>query len=258
MTICPHRRGSGVPEWSRSGSLVVPAFRIGDRVAQPDAAPGNDDRMMALSKFGIFRGRKFLVPFPLALGLPSLPLHEPRRVVNAGAIAAAAVVVALAFVAQGGFAGGTPATRVQRWSLPPEPPPFLLRDVSEQDAIAINQHIPFSIEANVPAQPFRFRGDEVARSRALECLTLAIYYEAGSQDQAGQEAVAQVVLNRVRHPAFQPSVCGVVFQGYARKTGCQFTFTCDGSLLRAPDPKIWARAQQAAAAALNGFVFKPA
>jgi spore germination cell wall hydrolase CwlJ-like protein len=213
--------------------------------------------MMALSKFGIFRGRRLLLPFPLSLGLASLPFQEPRRLVNAGAISTAIVISGLAFVAQGGLAGGTPVTRVQHWSLPPEPPPFLLRNVSEQDAIAINQRIPFSIEANVAAQPFRFQGDAIARSRALECLTMAVYYEAGSQDEAGQEAVAQVVLNRVRHPAFQPSVCGVVFQGYARKTGCQFTFTCDGSLLRAPDPKIWARAQQVAAAALSGFVFKP-
>ncbi len=213
--------------------------------------------MTALSKFGIFRGRSFRVPFRVSLGLASLSIPEPRRLVNAGAVAAALVVAALAFVSQGGLAGSTPVTNVQRWTLPPEPPPLLLRDVSQQDAIVINQRIPFSIEANVPAQPFRFRGDEVARNRATECLALAIYYEAGTQDEAGQEAVAQVVLNRVRHPAFQPSVCGVVFQGYARKTGCQFTFTCDGSLLRAPDPKIWARAQQVAAAALDGFVFKP-
>jgi spore germination cell wall hydrolase CwlJ-like protein len=197
------------------------------------------------------------VPSPVSLGLASLPQYQSRRLVNAGAMTAALFVMLLAFVSQGGLAGGTPAPHVQRWDLPPEPPPFLLRDISEQDAIAINQRIPFSIEANVPAQPFRFRGDEVAKSRAVECLTLAIYYEAGSQDVAGQEAVAQVVLNRVRHPAFQPTVCGVVFHGYMRKTGCQFTFTCDGSLLRAPNPKIWTRAQQVAAAALGGAVFKP-
>ena len=138
--------------------------------------------MMALSKFGIFRGLKFLVPFRVSLGLASLSVPEPRRLVNAGAVAAAVVVAALAFVSQGGLAGSTP-TKVQHWTLPPEPPPFLLRDVSQQDAIVINQRIPFSIEANVPAQPFRFRGDEVARSRATECLALAIYYEAGSQDK---------------------------------------------------------------------------
>ena len=213
--------------------------------------------MIALSKIGVLRGRKLDVPSAISLRLASLSLPRPRRLVNAGAIAAAVSVVVLAFVSQGGLAGGTPASHVQRWALPPEPPPLLLRDVSPRDAIAINQQIPFSVEENVPAPPFQIRGDDVAKRRALECLTLAIYYEAGSQDQAGQEAVAQVVLNRVRHPAFQPSVCGVVFQGYLRHTGCQFTFTCDGSLLRAPDRKIWARAQQVAAAALSGAVFKP-
>lgn len=212
--------------------------------------------MVTLSIFGILRGRKFLAPFPIS-SLSRPPQREPRRLVNAGAVAAAVTVLVLAFVSQGGLAGSTPVPRVQRWALPPEPPPFLLRDVSVQDAVSINQRIPFSIEANVPAQPFQLRGDEVAKSRALECLTLAIYYEAGAEDVSGQEAVAQVVLNRVRHPAFQPSVCGVVFQGHTRKTGCQFTFTCDGSLLRSPDRKIWARAQQVAAAALNGAVFKP-
>ncbi len=210
-----------------------------------------------MSTFRILRGRKFQVPFPTSLGLVSLPYAEPRRLVNATAIASALLVVVLAFVAQRGLAGSTPVAHVQRWAMPPEPPPFLLRDVSAQDAVTINQRIPFSIEANVPAQPFRFRGDLVAKSRALECLTLAIYYEAGAEDIAGQEAVAQVVLNRVRHPAFQPSVCGVVFQGFMRKTGCQFTFTCDGSLLRPADPKIWARVRQVAEAALNGAVFKP-
>src|SRR4029453_9559839 len=147
--------------------------------------------MMALSTFRILRGRKFRVPFPMSLGLASFPFAEPRRLVNATAAGAAVLVVLLAFVAQRGLAGSTPVAHVQRWALPPEPPPFLLRDVSAQDAFGINQRIPFSIEANVPAQPFRFRGDEVAKSRAIECLTLAIYYEAGAEDVSGQSAVGQ-------------------------------------------------------------------
>lgn len=72
----------------------------------------------------------------------------------------------------------------------------------------------------------------VASEDDLRCLTLAIAYEAGNQPRAGQEAVAEVVLNRTRHPAFPHSVCGVVFQGWTRRTGCQFTFTCDGALDR--------------------------
>jgi hypothetical protein len=225
-------------------------------VAQLDVAARNDDRMVALSTFGILRGRKFHVPFPISLSLASLPVHQPRRIVNACAIAAATVIAALAMVADGGRASGSSTTTRLPLATPPEPPPLLLRDITEQDAIAVNGRIPFSIEANVPARPFRIRDDD-ARSRALECLAMAVYYEAGSEDLAGQEAVAQVVLNRVRHPAFPGSICGVVFQGYARSTGCQFTFTCDGSLLRTPDPRIWARARQVAEAALNGGVFKP-
>lgn len=139
----------------------------------------------------------------------------------------------------------------------PEPPPLIVRDVSPSDAIAINARIPFSSQASFSAMPFQFRGDSEARSRAVECLGLAVYYEAGNQDEAGQQAVAQVVLNRVRHPAFPATICGVVFQHDEHRSGCQFTFTCDGALLRRPDPLIWSRAQRIADAALNGAVFRP-
>jgi hypothetical protein len=67
-----------------------------------------------------------------------------------------------------------------------------------------------------------------------------------------------VVLNRVRHPAFPASVCDVVYQGSTRETGCQFTFTCDGSLARRPSADGWAPARKVAEAALAGAVFAPA
>ena len=44
---------------------------------------------------------------------------------------------------------------------------------------------------------------------SLGCLTAAVYYEARSEGLEGQRAVAQVVLNRVRHPAFPKSVCEI-------------------------------------------------
>ena len=84
----------------------------------------------------------------------------------------------------------------------------------------------------------------------------AVYYEAAREPIKGQEAVAQVVLNRVRHPAYPKSICGVVFQGAARQTGCQFTFTCDGALRWAPQLALWRQAQQVARRALSGFVDK--
>ena len=69
--------------------------------------------------------------------------------------------------------------------------------------------------------------------------------------------MAQVVLNRMRHPGYPASVCGVVYQGADRPTGCQFTFTCDGSLNRSPDADGWRRANEIAAAALSGAVYAP-
>src|ERR1700742_3086468 len=76
------------------------------------------------------------------------------------------------------------------------------------------------------AEPYVASRDPATYDRSLQCLTEAIYYEARNQSDDGQRAVAQVVLNRVRHPAYPNSVCGVVYQGSARHTGCQFTFTC--------------------------------
>ena len=97
-----------------------------------------------------------------------------------------------------------------------------------------------------------FRGSALDNSRALHCLTQAIYYEAGMEPDAGQRAVAQVILNRVRHPSYPSTVCGVVYQGSERTTGCQFTYTCDGSLRRKPSRFHWERAKTVAAEALAG------
>src|SRR5690606_31870118 len=98
----------------------------------------------------------------------------------------------------------------------------------------------------VAASPFRFGGAADDRARAVKCLAQAIYYEAASEPDAGQRAVAQVVLNRVAHPTYPNSVCGVVFQGSERRTGCQFSFTCDGSLKRKPSRTFWERAERVA------------
>jgi hypothetical protein len=89
---------------------------------------------------------------------------------------------------------------------------------------------------------------------ALKCLTQAIYYEAAVEPIEGRRAVAQVVLNRMRHPAYPKSVCGVVYEGSYRRTGCQFSFTCDGSLLRAPAALRWREAEMVARDSLAGHV----
>ncbi|HLY77916.1 MAG TPA: cell wall hydrolase, partial [Caulobacteraceae bacterium] len=110
---------------------------------------------------------------------------------------------------------------------------------------------------NPAATPFKLTDvSAFDRARAVTCLAEAVYYEAASQGDDGQAAVAQVVLNRMRNPAFPKTVCGVVFQGSNLPTGCQFTFTCDGSMARQPSADGWRRAKQTAERALGGYVQK--
>ena len=107
------------------------------------------------------------------------------------------------------------------------------------------------------AAPFVASWDPAEFEQSLECLTQAVYYEARNQSADGQRAVAQVVLNRVRHPSYPDNVCGVVFQGSERTTGCQFSFTCDGSMYAGIESLAWERAQRIARAALAGSVYRP-
>ncbi len=106
---------------------------------------------------------------------------------------------------------------------------------------------------------FAFRGQTMTDSmRSQQCLTAAIYYEAASESEDGQRAVAQVVLNRVRHPAYPNTVCDVVYQGTERGDRlCQFSFACDGSMARLPNRAIWAQASRIARLSLLGYVFAP-
>lgn len=113
------------------------------------------------------------------------------------------------------------------------------------------------LDSGPAARALLAAGSATDRLRAQQCLTMAIYYEAASEPDAGQRAVAQVVLNRVAHPAYPDTVCGVVFQGSERSTGCQFSFTCDGSLARKPARMWWDRAADVARAALAGAVYTP-
>ncbi len=181
--------------------------------------------------------------------------REDRLLGTVGLAAAAALAIA-AYWGPGvsGLRIGVANTAAR----PPAPPPLLVRELAPRDALSINRAIPIAGEPNPAARPFALRGDRAAQGRALECLTSAISYEAGNESADGQKAVAQVVLNRLRHPAFPATVCDVVYQGSTRATGCQFTFTCDGSLARRPSADGWARARKIAWAALTGAVFAPA
>lgn len=146
-----------------------------------------------------------------------------------------------------------PANGAMLSTPPPAVAPVALVKIPPATARAANAAVPFALGPITSAAAFRFAGGEQARGRAADCLAAAVLYEAGD-DAGGQQAVAQVVLNRARHPAFPKTVCGVVFQGSERRTGCQFTFTCDGALARRYSDAAWSRARQIATAAIGGKV----
>jgi spore germination cell wall hydrolase CwlJ-like protein len=94
-------------------------------------------------------------------------------------------------------------------------------------------------------------------ARQMRCLGEAIYFEARSEPEAGQAAVAQVVLNRVRSGIFPTNVCAVVYQDRNRPFACQFSFACEGKSLRIEEPAAWATATRVAQAVVSGANYNP-
>ncbi|WP_370030770.1 cell wall hydrolase [Qipengyuania mesophila] len=195
------------------------------------------------------------------------PAPEPRAPRDATAMLAFAALLVLPFLLLALFAS-PPATVVEPEAsesaatvAPPELPAtakdtVILSELGSDDALARNELVAFAAIGPGKPLPFAFRGSAADRLRARDCLALAGMAEAGNDD-AGQRAVMQVVLNRVRHPAFAKTVCGAVFEGSQRPTGCQFSFTCDGSLARRYSDASWSAARARAEALLDG-VTEPA
>jgi hypothetical protein len=191
----------------------------------------------------------------------ALLLRNRRTASAAGAVAGLAIV---ASVAGAWIAASGPASATTESVTMPVHQAAMLVDATSGPASAqveaigaqaklINAALPFSSGPIAAARPFVLSGDELDAERALKCLTQAVYYEAGFEPVEGRRAVAQVVLNRVRHPAYPKSVCGVVYQG-AGSGVCQFTFVCDGALYREPEADAWRQARAIAEAALGGYV----
>jgi spore germination cell wall hydrolase CwlJ-like protein len=186
--------------------------------------------------------------FTAAGGLGEVGLARLRRGMDGGALTLAARY--------------DPAPHADGWDRPAawatldlaHVPTMPTSDVSQDDAALINAALPADLLFLDPAKPFYLRATGAERERAELCMTQAVYFEAGFEPLEGQQAVAQVIINRMRHPDFPKTVCGVVYQGSQTPIFCQFTFTCDGSLLRRPNTAAWAQSSRVAAAALNGFV----
>ena len=197
-----------------------------------------------------------------SLRLPDAIRRQWRSLALVGAMAAIWLVAAVSVV-QSGLqpelpSGAVPTGQARLRAAAAATSATQLKQVSVNSALAMNAAIPLANAANPAAAPFRPGSAGAAdRLRSLDCLTAAVYYESATEPLAGQRAVAQVVLNRVRHPAYPNSVCGVVYEGARRSTGCQFSFACDGSLRRAPMASYWDQARRVAEAALSGYVYAP-
>lgn len=97
--------------------------------------------------------------------------------------------------------------------------------------------------------------DPEALDKEQRCLSEAVYFEARSESETGQAAVAQVVLNRVKSGLYPQSICGVVYQNRHHYMGCQFSFACEGRSLRISDAGAWANATRVARSVLEGRTY---
>lgn len=96
---------------------------------------------------------------------------------------------------------------------------------------------------------------DVFSGREQQCLAAGIYFEARGEPVKGQAAVAQVILNRVRNPAYPGSICGVVYQNEKWRNRCQFSFACDGIRDRVKSPAHFKTAQEVAMAVTAGKIW---
>ncbi len=132
------------------------------------------------------------------------------------------------------------AHQILEWQMLDSSATVLARDQSMLSATA-----PINLEVLTRAQ---------TAVQSHQCLSEAVYYEARSESRTGQKAVAEVIINRVKSKHYPNSICGVVYQGAERSTGCQFSFACDGSSALTPKGKAWERSQDVATLTVVGGV----
>jgi spore germination cell wall hydrolase CwlJ-like protein len=129
-----------------------------------------------------------------------------------------------------------------------------VEETTEDDANGDNTADKDGAQRQSPAQRLGLAGEE--RTHAEKCLANAVYFEARGEPLRGQEAVAQVVMNRVFSGYYPNNVCGVVYQNAGRYLGCQFTFACEHKNLdRIDEPDMWEQAKRIASDTLDGKIW---
>jgi spore germination cell wall hydrolase CwlJ-like protein len=131
--------------------------------------------------------------------------------------------------------------------------PVVPDSTAEGETVAPKGEIGGANRQYSPAQRLGLAGKP--RAKAEKCLADAIYFEARGEALRGQEAVAQVVMNRVFSGFYPNTVCGVVYQNANRHLACQFTFACDGKRKTINEFGSWARARRIARETLDGQLY---
>jgi spore germination cell wall hydrolase CwlJ-like protein len=103
------------------------------------------------------------------------------------------------------------------------------------------------------ASPDRDNTVQTELANEHRCLTQALYYEARGEGEIGEKAVAEVVFHRLSGGYHGHSICAVVYEGSGHP-GCQFSFTCDGSMKRAREASAWKTSEELAAQILTRVV----
>ncbi len=116
---------------------------------------------------------------------------------------------------------------------------------------AVSEQLAYS-RANTPTTE---RAVSQYSEREQWCMSTGIYFEARGESYRGQVAVAQVIMNRVKHSQYPDTICGVVFQNQSWKNRCQFSFACDGIPERVTEPAAWAVAEEITTKVTNGSIY---
>ena len=189
----------------------------------------------------------------MACDLPALETDVPGRA-RLGAVMPVVAATLLAVTSFALSSAHAPAPDGDPLRTPPSLHLASVPQIGRTAQAGLDKNAGLPSSALSAAAPFLFKGSADAREYAVSCLAAAAWYEAGD-DARGQSSVIQVVLNRLSHPNYPKTICGIVFEGSSLPTGCQFTFTCDGSLARRfPGPAAWSAARVRAQAALDGKV----
>jgi hypothetical protein len=128
------------------------------------------------------------------------------------------------------------------------------RDPNTPNPVGVPETLAYG-RANTPATEFTV--SHTYSEREQWCMATGIYFEARGESYRGQVAVAQVIMNRVAHPNYPDTICGVVYQNQHRRNACQFSFACDGktNVNRTSEVAAWDRAQSITQEVLNEEIY---